>query len=69
MAFGKPIGEFGQTQKAIAESYAELMAGEVSLILMRYLFIFFWRTFILMLHWVGALQAASTCTTWHDNWT
>ena len=26
-AFGKPIGEFGQTQKHIAESYAEYMAG------------------------------------------
>lgn len=26
-AFGKPINEFGQTQKAIAESYAEFMAG------------------------------------------
>lgn len=26
-AFGKPIGDFGQTQKAIAESYAEYMAG------------------------------------------
>lgn len=26
-AFGKPIGDFGQSQKAIAESYAEYMAG------------------------------------------
>ena len=26
-AFGKPIGDFGQTQKAIAESYAEYMAA------------------------------------------
>jgi len=26
-AFGKTIGDFGQTQKAIAESYAEYMAG------------------------------------------
>lgn len=26
-SFGKPIGEFGQTQKAIAESYAEYAAG------------------------------------------
>lgn len=26
-AFGKPIGDFGQIQKAIAESYAEFMAG------------------------------------------
>lgn len=26
-AFGKPIGEFGQIQKAISESYAEYMAG------------------------------------------
>ena len=26
-AFGKPIGDFGQTQKAIAESYAEYGAG------------------------------------------
>ena len=26
-AFGKAIGDFGQTQKAIAESYAEYMAG------------------------------------------
>eukprot|EP00341_Mesodinium_pulex_P009534 CAMPEP_0116991192 /NCGR_PEP_ID=MMETSP0467-20121206/65981_1 /TAXON_ID=283647 /ORGANISM="Mesodinium pulex, Strain SPMC105" /LENGTH=398 /DNA_ID=CAMNT_0004688207 /DNA_START=27 /DNA_END=1223 /DNA_ORIENTATION=+ len=26
-AFGKSIGEFGQSQKAIAESYAEFMAG------------------------------------------
>lgn len=26
-AFGKPIGDFGQTQKAITESYAEFMAG------------------------------------------
>jgi isovaleryl-CoA dehydrogenase len=26
-AFGKPIGEFGQIQKMIAESYAEYMAG------------------------------------------
>jgi len=26
-AFGKPIGDFGQIQKAIAESYAEYMAG------------------------------------------
>lgn len=28
IAFGKAIGEFGQTQKAIAESYAELLAGK-----------------------------------------
>jgi len=27
VAFGKPIGEYGQIQKAIAESYAEYMAG------------------------------------------
>lgn len=27
IAFGKPIGEYGQIQKAIAESYAEYMAG------------------------------------------
>lgn len=26
-AFGKPIGDFGQIQKAISESYAEFMAG------------------------------------------
>ena len=26
-AFGKPIGSYGQIQKAIAESYAEYMAG------------------------------------------
>jgi isovaleryl-CoA dehydrogenase len=26
-AFGKSIGEYGQSQKAIAESYAEFMAG------------------------------------------
>jgi isovaleryl-CoA dehydrogenase len=26
-SFGKPIGEFGQIQKAISESYAEYMAG------------------------------------------
>ncbi len=26
-AFGKPIGDYGQIQKAIAESYAEYMAG------------------------------------------
>jgi len=26
-AFGKTVGDFGQTQKAIAESYAEYMAG------------------------------------------
>lgn len=26
-AFGKPISDYGQTQKAIAESYGEYMAG------------------------------------------
>jgi isovaleryl-CoA dehydrogenase len=26
-AFGKPINEFGQVQKMIADSYAEYMAG------------------------------------------
>jgi isovaleryl-CoA dehydrogenase len=30
-AFGKPIGDFGQTQKAIAESYAEYAAGRAYL--------------------------------------
>ena len=30
-AFGKPIGDFGQTQKAISESYAEYAAGRTYL--------------------------------------
>ena len=30
-AFGRPIADFGQTQKAIAESYAEYMAGRAYL--------------------------------------